>query len=322
MPFNNIDWEKQETIKQNLFIKIRPNEITESFSLVGGYEDVKSILLQYGKLLEYVDTLREWRVDIGGKLLLHGPPGTGKTMMVKALARELSLPLIIVKSVYIRSKYIAEAGQNIERLTYELKRHHRKTIVFFDEFDTLAMDRGKKDLNSEDQKVVNALLTAFDALSLVEDQILVIAATNYEEILDDAVWRRFDKIVFVNLPNLKQRVDILQVLTKKIPKTCINIESLTELAKMTEGWSGADLKRLINHGVLTYLSQEGVKKPLGLSFFQETIEAGVITPTTMKRYHSFQKIRDLKLAKSFDNILIDPEAKKSAVQKTKDNRLW
>lgn len=279
----------------DLYIKLSAEEISESFRSIGGYRSIKETLKQYCDLISQTQTLNDWGVDVHGKILLHGPPGTGKTTLVKALAKEMKIPLIMIRTVQIRSKYIAEAGQNLEKLIMELKESHKASIVFFDEFDSIAMDRGKFDMNSEDQKVVNALLTAFDSISLVEHQILLIAATNLEQILDDAVWRRFDEIIFVGLPDLEQRRAILQILTRKVPKRCLDIGSLGQLAEITADWSGADLKRLINHAIINYLSQAEPRTTLDLTFFQRAIESGIISPTTLKHHKSFSTMRKDRL---------------------------
>jgi len=124
---------------------------------------------------------------------------------------------------------------------------------------------------------------------------LVIAATNYEQILDDAVWRRFDEIIFMDLPNFEQRRNILKIFSRKIPKSCLRIDDFGKLARITEDWSGSDLKRLINHAVIIYLGENEKKSSMDLEFFEEAINNGIVSPTTLKHYKTFSQIRKDRL---------------------------
>jgi len=132
----------------------------------------------------------------------------------------------------------------------------------------------------------------------VDDEILTIAATNFEMVLDSAIWRRFDEIIYVDLPNAEQRMKIFKVLVKKIPPEIISFNpGSLELLEMTENWSGADLQRLINRAVidrLTTSSNEKITKTTLLKLISEK----KITPTCMRVHKPFSDMREESVEKS------------------------
>ena len=210
--------------KDNLdlyFDHIDPVNIKSSFENIGGYEDIKNDLLSFTKLLNHVKKLKSWKQEILGKVLLYGPPGTGKTTIVKALAKKSNLPLYLFKTNNILSKYISESGKNLESAINQIKLEEN-IILFIDEFDSIAKTRESTGDHDEHKRIVNTLLQSLDSISLTENKILLIAATNFETILDDAIWRRFDQILYMGLPELSSRKSILRVLTDDIPKIEMN----------------------------------------------------------------------------------------------------
>ena len=128
-----------------------------------------------------------------GKLLFVGPPGTGKTSPARALSRWFGLPIVEVRLSMITSQYLGETSKNIDKV-FELAKRLNPCILFIDEFDFVAKTR-TSDEHGAIKRAVNTLLKAIDEVSLVENGVLLIAATNHPQLLDYAAWRRFDKVL-------------------------------------------------------------------------------------------------------------------------------
>lgn len=132
------------------------------------------------------DLLRSYNLEPRHRILLSGSPGNGKTTLAEALASQMMLPLYIVKYEGIISRYLGETSQQLDRLFEHVKT--RRCILFFDEFDAISKERGDENDNGEIKRVVNSLLKQIDNLP---SHVIVIGATNHEQMLDKAMWRRF-----------------------------------------------------------------------------------------------------------------------------------
>jgi SpoVK/Ycf46/Vps4 family AAA+-type ATPase len=158
------------------------------------------------RLHEFVDGVRRfdyWHangVDIPNRLLLHGPPGTGKTTMARQVAAELELPLLVSRSDTLVSSLLGQTSKNIRQI-FDFAQS-RPCVLFLDEFDALAKARADSREIGELQRVVIALLQNIDALP---DSAVLIAATNHPELLDKAVWRRFGATISLGSPGLDER---------------------------------------------------------------------------------------------------------------------
>jgi AAA+ superfamily predicted ATPase len=203
------------------------------------------------KAIEHRDYLAQIGLREIGKLLFVGPPGTGKTSVARALARELELPFVEVKLSMITSQYLGETAKNVEK-SFEVARRLAPCIFFMDEFDFVAKTRSS-DEHAAIKRAVNTLLKSIDEISLIDDEVLLIGATNHPDQLDAAAWRRFDEIVNFPKPDHGMRADILRVVTREMD--IIDFDPDT-LADITEGLTGSDLRLVLREAVLEALTEE------------------------------------------------------------------
>jgi len=197
---------------------------------------------------------RDFLAEIGlreiGKLLFVGPPGTGKTTVTRALAHELGLPFVEVKLSMITSQYLGETAKNVEK-TFEVAKRLSPCILFIDEFDSVAKTR-RSDEHAALKRAVNTLLKSIDDISLIRDEVLLIGATNHPDQLDSAAWRRFDEIVNFPKPDRGMRADILRVITRRMD---IADFDPAEVAELTQGLTGSDLRLVMREAVLEALTE-------------------------------------------------------------------
>ncbi|MCZ7381126.1 MAG: ATP-binding protein [Candidatus Methanoperedens sp.] len=222
-------------------------------------QDIKDLVLtkaqeeeieKMTKAIQFRDYLKRIGLREIGKLLFVGPPGTGKTSVARALSGRLGIPIVEVKLSQIADQYLGETAKNIDRV-FELARRLSPCILFIDEFDFVAKARAT-DEHAALKRAVNTLLKAIDEISLVEDGVLLIGATNHPAILDHAAWRRFDEIVEFALPDKDMRKKILDIVLRDIEGT-FNTE---EIAEKTDGYSGSDLRLIVREAVLNGLITE------------------------------------------------------------------
>ena len=209
-------------------------------------EETKKIV----KAIQYRDYLKHIGLYDVGKILMVGPPGTGKTSLAKAMSEHLSSPFVEVRLSMITDQYLGETAKNIDRV-FSLAKKLSPCILFIDEFDFVAKTRSS-DEHAALKRAVNTLLKAIDDISLTTDGVLLLAATNHPKMLDSAAWRRFDEIMKFPLPDVDMRKKILDIVTKEIKGDF----DTTEMAALTHGFSGSDLRMVIREAVLTALITE------------------------------------------------------------------
>ncbi len=232
-----------------------PEDIKVDFSEVALDENQLQEFRKIEVALEKRDFLERIGVIEVGKLLFIGPPGTGKTTTARALSKKLHLPLVEVKLSMITSQFLGETSKNIEKV-FEIAKKLNPCILFIDEFDYVAKTR-TSDEHAAVKRAVNTLLKSIDEINLVEDGVVLIAATNHPSLLDSAVWRRFDKIIEFPEPSEQIRRRIFELSLSKVPGK-FNIDELVEL---TKGFTGAEIKLVVREAVLNSLlsGEEEVK---------------------------------------------------------------
>ncbi|KAF0921183.1 hypothetical protein E2562_039223 [Oryza meyeriana var. granulata] len=228
--------------------RIRPevipaNEIGVTFDDIGALSDIKESLQELVMLpLKRPDLFKGGLLKPCRGILLFGPPGTGKTMLAKAIANEAQASFINVSMSTITSKWFGEDEKNVRAL-FTLAAKVSPTIIFVDEVDSMLGQRNRAGEHEAMRKIKNEFMTHWDGLLSRPDQkILVLAATNRPFDLDEAIIRRFERRIMVGLPSLESRELILRSLLSK-EKVDEGLD-YKELATMTEGYSGSDLKNL------------------------------------------------------------------------------
>jgi ribosome biogenesis ATPase len=177
-------------------------------------------------------------------VLLHGPPGCGKTLLAKAIANESGASFISVKGPELLNKYVGESERAVRQL-FARGRASSPCVVFFDELDALVPRRGGDSSNQASERVVNQMLTEMDGLD-GNKQLFVVAATNRPDMIDPAMLRpgRLDKLLYVPLPTPAAREDILRTASRKMPlDASVSLGSIAR-DRRCEGFSGADLSAL------------------------------------------------------------------------------
>ncbi|MDD1670201.1 MAG: ATP-binding protein [Methanomicrobiales archaeon] len=231
----------------DLLIISAPDEVEPRLSDLICTDQQAGIASKVRTALRHRDLLRSHRIYELGKLLFVGPPGTGKTTLALALSRELHMPILEVRLSMVTSQYLGETSKNIDRI-FEFAKKIAPAILFIDEFDFVAKSRITDDHGAM-KRAVNMLLKNIDRVSLVRDGVLLLAATNHPQLLDEAAWRRFDEVVEFFLPDPEMRRAILAKVTGPLPWD----GDIGELAARTEGFSGADLRVLVKEALLSSL---------------------------------------------------------------------
>jgi len=211
---------------------------------VGGLEDTKDRLRETIQWpLEYPEVFDQMDMQAAKGVLMYGPPGTGKTLLAKAIANESKSNFISIKGPELLNKYVGESEKGV-REVFEKARSNAPTVVFFDEIDSIATERGQRSGDSGvGERVVSQLLTELDGLEALED-VVVIATTNRPDLIDSALLRpgRLDRHVHVPVPDEEARRKIFEVHTRNKP-LAEDID-LDDLAARTEGYVGADIEAL------------------------------------------------------------------------------
>lgn len=274
-----------------------------TFADVGGMERVKEeVRMKIILPLQQPDLFRAYGKKVGGGILLYGPPGCGKTFLARATAGEVKASFLAVGISDVLDMWIGQSEKNLHAI-FEQARGHRPCVLFFDEVDALGANRTDM-LKSGGRQIINQFLSELDGIGASNEGVLILAATNAPWHLDPAFRRpgRFDRILFVPPPDATARAAILRLQLKGKPVTDIDFDAL---AAKTDGFSGADLKALVDVAVeekLREAMKSGGVRPLGT---KDILAAAKLHKATVKDW--FQTARNHALYANqsglYDDIL-------------------
>ena len=261
----NIGKSKAKLFDQNTDVKT-------SFKDVAGLEGAKE------EVQEIVDFLKqpEKYTALGGKIpkgaLLVGPPGTGKTLLAKAVAGEAKVPFFSLSGSDFVEMFVGVGASRVRDLFKQAK-EKSPSIIFIDEIDAIGRARGKSNFsgsNDERENTLNQLLTEMDGFG-TNTNVIVIAATNRADVLDKALMRagRFDRQIYVDLPDLNERREIFEVHLKPLKKVSDELD-VEFLAKQTPGFSGADIANVCNEAAL--IAARKGNKAVGKQDFLDAVD--------------------------------------------------
>jgi transitional endoplasmic reticulum ATPase len=247
-----------ETMKMDYERKMHQVQRTERkvvvrWDDVGGLQDIKQAIREYVELpLTRPELMESYKIKTGRGILLFGPPGCGKTHVMRAAANELNVPMQIVSGPELVSALAGQSEAAVRDVLYRA-RENAPSIVFFDEIDALASKDSMK--TPEVSRAVSQFLTEMDGLR-PKDKVIIIATTNRPQTLDPALLRpgRFDKIFYVPPPDLAARQDIFRIHLKGVPTE--SAIDFGELARRTEGYSGADIASTVDEAKLIAMREQ------------------------------------------------------------------
>jgi transitional endoplasmic reticulum ATPase len=265
-----------------------------SWDDVGGLDEAKKELRDGIELpLKHPQSFERLGIRPAKGFLLFGPPGTGKTMLAKAVAREAEANFIATKSSDLLSKWYGESEQQVSRL-FSRARQVAPTVIFIDEIDSLAPARGGGlGEPAVTERVVNTLLAEMDGLEELRG-VVVIAASNRPALLDPALLRpgRFDDLIYVPVPEEEGRLHILRIHTRNMPLA--DDVDLISVAARSQGYTGADLEDIVRRAGLQALRENLDVEKVSMSYFEDALSQtrASVTPEMDREYREL--VRTLK----------------------------
>jgi transitional endoplasmic reticulum ATPase len=270
---------------------------------VGGLEDTKERLRETIQWpLDYPEVFETMDMESAKGVLMYGPPGTGKTLLAKAVANEAESNFISVKGPELLDKYVGESEKGVREI-FSKARENAPTVIFFDEIDAIATERGQNTGDSGvSERVVSQLLTELDGLETLED-VVVIATSNRPDLIDSALLRpgRLDRHVHVPVPDETARRAIFEVHTRDKPLA--DGVDLDRLARRTENYVGADIEAVCREAsmaasreFINSVSTDDIGESLGnvritMDHFEQALNEVVasVTEETRERYREIEQ---------------------------------
>ncbi len=292
--FINAYREMQPSTMREVLIE-KPNV---HWSDIGGLKDVKQELREVVEWpIKYRKLFRHMKARIPKGILLYGPPGTGKTLLAKAVATESEANFISVKGPELLSKWVGESEKAV-REVFRKARQASPCVIFMDEIDSIAPQRGKDLSTNVTERVVSQLLTELDGLEELHN-VVVIGATNRPDMVDRALLRpgRFDRLIYVPMPDLEARKEIFRIHLRGKPLA--EDVDIDKLAERTEGYSGADIEAICNEATMLairdYISQG--KNPndpkdakINMKHFEEALRR--VKPLSKEEIEFYERIAE------------------------------
>ena len=253
------------------------------------FSDVAGLKEEKDELIEIVDYLKNPNkyAAMGARapkgVILYGPPGTGKTLLAKAVAGEAKVPFYQASGSSFEDMLVGVGAKRVRDLFNSAKKS-APSIIFIDEFDSVAAKRGRNDIAGSSagiaDQTINQLLAEMDGFD-TKSGVVIIAATNRLDVLDDAILRpgRFDRHIQVNLPDIKERELILEIHAKN--KNISSKVNLGDIARRTPGFSGAQLENVLNEATL--LTVRNNKTAVGMKEIDEAIDRVIAGPAKHSR---------------------------------------
>ena len=267
---------------------------------VGGLEDVKRELQEAVEWpMKYPGLYDKLGHNMPRGILLHGPSGTGKTLLAKAVATQSEANFISVRGPELLSKWVGESERGIREI-FKRARQSSPCVVFFDEIDSIAPIRGAGGETAVTERVVSQLLTELDGMENMHG-VIVLAATNRADMIDPALLRpgRFDKIIQIPLPDKESRKSILKINAEKIPTITETSDpkhiDFEKLAEITDGLSGADTASIANTAVSLVIHELLDSHPDVKDIEKTSIDAKVSMKHFEEAVKKVREQKDLKL---------------------------
>ena len=287
---------------ENALLEVEPSAMREVFvetpevgyEDIGGLEDVKSNLtelvewpMKHRNMFDHLD------LDESSGILLYGPPGTGKTLLAKAISNESDANFISIKGPELLDKYVGESEKGV-REVFKKARQNSPSVIFFDEIDSIASERGRGGGDTQvTERVVSQLLTELDGVEDMEG-VKVIAATNRPDLIDSALLRtgRLDKMVEVGFPNTETREEIFNIhLSSKPVGDDVDV---SELAMETEGYTGSDIAAICREASMSAMREQVAGR-------DETLSEEEIEQVVLKREHFDEAMKTVNKSISEDD---------------------
>jgi transitional endoplasmic reticulum ATPase len=304
---NALRWIEPSALRE-VFVEVPDT----SWEDIGGLETTKQRLREAIQWpLKYPEVFEALGLDSAAGILLYGPPGTGKTLLAKAVASESEANFISLKGPELLNKYVGESEKGVREI-FAKARQNAPVVVFFDEIDSIAAQRGKNASDSGvSERVVSQLLTEMNGLEELEN-VVVIATTNRPDLIDPALLRpgRFDFQVHIPMPDESARRSIFEIHTKEKPVS--EDIDLDQLASRTEGYNGADIAAVCREAAaeagreyINSVKIEDIPESVGnIRITQEYFDMALekISPSVDERVIEFYEDMKTRLGKRLDVV--------------------